>query len=1001
MKLKSIPYIIKPIAIKNYFIAKSSFILSYKLNEETITIQKNYRRFKGIQLKNKLLYCFKYKLNNQKSFLITKINIKGNELQEKNKIQLLQRNIKLFLNYKLNKDIQYQITKAIDGNYIEKIYINKIYMNLILFTQKIKKAIKLIIFNRIEETQIIKEYYINSLIKLQKSYKLHYKKMCSDSNKIMRINSNKNNYMGYVSIKRIKKNIKEILFIQKRIKHFIQKKSERNKIIINKPKTNNNNFVFNLYISKKYIVNEIPKLIQLQNQIRKYIYQKKAKEIYYNPKNIKFIIKSNINKEYIITKEKKKTKENIDRINKIQNYYKKRFKYLKNNILNIPSKMKNKSNIYSETHNNINFENNFKTKDYYKAENENIILRSFIKQNKKPVCLKGFYCDKKRIIKNYFEELFLITNKSNRGLCISKSRILNNNKEIEIIQSKFRRILKENRYGYNNPIIRKPLIPIYELVNYNKKNSTHKSKASNEIPIQNDFIGEKIYTVYNKSYLSHMCHINMNNYYYISKIRRINDQIDINSEREYESILNEIETRKNNTLLNNKINNEEEPNFLVSEIYSEINKNKEKYDKINSLPININSRNDENYEIDKDHLTFKESNSENENEIILKFINKNCYIEKIRFKNDNVIKNIKELKKKKIDEIDMNEKSDVKNILKNIKNKFLKSNSNQGDKNINNINNIKGLNLLSNTQRKSFEINTDINNINFKENSMFSRHSDIISNGNNIIYIKKEKISDKEKRKHQNININNKINYFKNKTNYTYFFRLLQLFLTKNIQEYIFYKIKRSIKPNKIHSNKKSNKTKDEIKFQYDERFEFDFPFYIKALHKCFNIYKNTNNERFKKFWKSTFPLINKDKSFYYNFIYLSTQNKKKLISTNLYDSLNEKNDLIQFMNNFTCFDKHISNKKLFMNIINDYTFYNTNIFTLIKFIDRNIDNKVIEKQKYNIKKNKNNFEITDDMHNYSSNGSDIEILDSEINDKNDIDYSRKNDINYFIYENK
>ena len=89
------------------------------------------------------------------------------------------------------------------------------------------------------------------------------------------------------------------------------------------------------------------------------------------------------------------------------------------------------------------------------------------------------------------------------------------------------------------------------------------------------------------------------------------------------------------------------------------------------------------------------------------------------------------------------------------------------------------------------------------------------------------------------------------------------------------------------------------------------------------------------------------------------------------------------------------------MNIINDYTFYNTNIFTLIKFIDRNIDNKVIEKQKYNIKKNKNNFEITDDMHNYSSNGSDIEILDSEINDKNDIDYSRKNDINYFIYENK
>ena len=228
--------------------------------------------------------------------------------------------------------------------------------------------------------------------------------MCSDSNKIMRINSNKNNYIGYVSIKRIMKNIKEILFIQKRIKQFIQKNYERNKIIINKPKANINiDFVFISYISKKYIVNEIPKLIQLQNQIRKYIYQKKAKEIYYNPKNIKSIIKSNINKEYIITKEKKKAKENIDKINQIQKYYKKRYKYLKNNILNIPSKMKIKTDIYSKTQNNINFENNFKTKNYYKVEKENIILRSFIKQNKKPVCRKGFYCDKIRIIKNYLE----------------------------------------------------------------------------------------------------------------------------------------------------------------------------------------------------------------------------------------------------------------------------------------------------------------------------------------------------------------------------------------------------------------------------------------------------------------------------------------------------------------------------------------------------------------------------------------------------------------------
>ena len=779
------------------------------------------------------------------------------------------------------------------------------------------------------------------------------------------------------------------------MKLFFKKNLKENNIIRNMPRTMsfmpinniytiNNNYLLTSFISKKYIINNEPKVFRLQNQIRKYIYYKKAKEEYFNPRNTKLIIKNCINKAFMITKEQKTQKENIDKIEQIQKYFKKRFKYLKNNILKLPQQKKNQTHIYSRIQNNNNNKNINKITNHYEIKEENIILSSLMKQNKKPICLKGFFCDKVRINQKSFEKFYFISNISNRGIYISKYRIKNNNKNIEKIQNVFRKIKKEKDKKDNIPIIKKPKIGIYELVNYNKKNLNEKSKTIIEPPIYNDFIGEKIYTVYNKRYLSHMCHINMNNFYYISKIRKFNDNIDINSSKEYESILNEIETRKNFTL-NNKNNNEAEPNFLLSEIISEVNKNKDKNNKINVIPLNIENNNDEQYEIDKEHLTFREINSENENGSILKPINKKCYIEKTRFKNDEIFTKIKNYYKKCI-----NENGII--IDKKYINNIIKKNSNHKDENINIIrNNI----LLSDTQIKSSRINIDNNKINAKESSMNSKYSEILSNRNNIIHIKKEKNLDKEKRKHQNININNKINYFQNKTNYIYFFRHLQLFLVKNIQEYIFYRIKGYIMN---YSNRKNNKIKDEIQFQYDMKNAFDFPFYIKALYRCYIYYKNTNNENFKNFFREAFPLIDKDKTFYYNLVYLSSQNKKKLISTNLFNVLTEKNELIQFLNSFASFDKHISTQKLFINLINEYTFYNTNIFTLIKFVDINFCNSISKEMNKNIEKEKINYEIINTLNNYSDNGSDIEILDSEINDT---DNSRKIDINFFIYDQK
>ena len=42
-----------------------------------------------------------------------------------------------------------------------------------------------------------------------------------------------------------------------------------------------------------------------------------------------------------------------------------------------------------------------------------------------------------------------------------------------------------------------------------------------------DLVGEKIYTIYNKNNIVRQPHLNMNNYYYMSKIRMYNEKIEI------------------------------------------------------------------------------------------------------------------------------------------------------------------------------------------------------------------------------------------------------------------------------------------------------------------------------------------------------------------------------------------------------------------------------------------------------------------------------------------
>ena len=53
-------------------------------------------------------------------------------------------------------------------------------------------------------------------------------------------------------------------------------------------------------------------------------------------------------------------------------------------------------------------------------------LNSLLKQNKKPICLKGFYYDKIRVNNNSFRQSYFIPHILNKGTYISKCRIRSN-----------------------------------------------------------------------------------------------------------------------------------------------------------------------------------------------------------------------------------------------------------------------------------------------------------------------------------------------------------------------------------------------------------------------------------------------------------------------------------------------------------------------------------------------------------------------------------------------
>ena len=1191
----------KPINKRQSLITKIT-VSENLLNNKINMLQRNIRYFILENKKKKII-----KIKNKENFglYINKINLNTNILKIIEFNKKLKHAMKLIVlrkkekktKYKNYKDYNindiYEISKIqkqyklhynkynINKNKLIKIYSNKSFINCYISKKrKVKNNKVLLLMQKALKSTLKRIRFEKNIIKNKpKSIDFNSMNFNKDNTSFPKNNekylgkSNINNFKYIQSNNDLKEN-NQNNFLKNNQNFSIDEVKEydslNNKYTISSAKNvnifssrefNKNNINYNLvsYISKKRIINVNQKLILLQRAIKPFLFIKNAKKDYYNNKNCLFINKTNIDKVFYISKNITNEEDCTAKIIKIQQYYKNRFNYFKNNIikytistereeelLKFPHKLINNFNLYGNYNskynstyyynnslkeklkdkniigkkNNLNIntietdsfaienklsENKkimqgFRRNSFQTQKNRFLLLSYLVDRNKKPIQqIIGNYYTKTRVNSKVYEQFvnkknryFINFNQTNRGLYITKNRYKNNISQIKLIQKYFLiRKNKKNIQKEKNIIFHKPLNHNY-IIFADKKNEITKKKGEDKVKsyysskdskndleedsyfesIDKDFgdlIGEKVYTIYNKNNIIRKPHLYMNNYYYMSKEIRYKEKEEFSSLKEYESIKKDLKQRR---LKNKKISPEN--SMYSSDKSQNSNRMKKKYENLKkknkidknkkiASPIEIKNQKDKSYTNIKAYNKNKNPLNQDRNLENVQKLNKIkiniCYIEKLRFKNNKIIKIIKKdirnIKKEK--EKEKNEKKEIDtNKIKNIKyiinvtylkplndicfiSKNIKYNgyghrdlisSKIKDNKCNNFlmddikinNNLKKMqiidknNLINNNINTNNSINNSLNNINNSqinnindkkclnnnnnkktiENDSNSYSSEKVSNGNNMISLdsrnNKNKNKNKIKKNFNSININNKISYFHNKINYINFIQMLNLFIVKNTQEYIFYKFLHYMQ---IHYN-----IMPKIIINFYNNSHFNFPFYIQSLKRIFKyiIKENKQNKRIRTFFNSIFPSINKNKSFFYLLICLTFENKKKLINTNLYNSNTEKNIMAQLLDDFSKSDKKISNKEFINDKINKTKFHNTNIFTLVKFIDIEYDklnNSIYCQKCYQLQKTcfcTNKKSII----NYYSNISGEDILERDLNE--DIALKSGNiKINYFI----
>ena len=172
-----------------------------------------------------------------------------------------------------------------------------------------------------------------------------------------------------------------------------------------------------------------------------------------------------------------------------------------------------------------------------------------------------------------------------------------------------------------------------------------------------------------------------------------------------------------------------------------------------------------------------------------------------------------------------------------------------------------------------------------------------------------------------------KIEYRKKK-DYSFLY-LLSIFITKNIQEYIYYLLK------------------------YNTGKIFHYPFYYKTLKRVLKYLRSSKNnsnsqndsntgEKIKKLFIKIFPDLYTQKPIFLLISSLKQESKNQLINTNIYNSIEQ--NFLNYLNNFSKYDKHFSNSIFIETRLKNTKLLNTNIFTITKFLDDEYANLIYGK---------------------------------------------------------
>ena len=917
------------------------------------------------KLRNRNIPKLIIKKNYNLCFFITKINT--NENLCINKIKKIQKMYKNQYKYMKNNIIEYNNTK--NSNESENNLSKRNFNNYNNYNNPNSKRNKVKNNNYLNEknndNNNKNKYYLpqknnylipngnNGNIKdIQKNYKFDNSNYKKNDKYYTKYNKNDNNNNGNTNMKRINHSLsqikikqndlyKEKLTLREMIKKNKTPKKEIKGYYISKKRVEKNQFDnylnFNKYIQHQIIKNPIyiTKSRYYNNELKIKKIQTFFKKIFTNNINIikkpftnvdEIKPKDNATKIDKIKNKRKTNKSSIDNKNNTFNFTPKNFFIKKTNNTNPINS--NTKKTYIKRYDTDEFEENKKNNNY----NGGIIDNNFKKYEKNKsnnyieITKYNINNGINKEINKSLENKNYGNNKSNYNY-VSKLRKINILKYILLLQKNIRIFINKNNIKcykrincgsvfiskvkinintYNKYIKFKneinQIIKIPKKYNKNKtsgfynKNNIQKNRnllnkiKSNEIIVFEDDdnynkIGNNNTINNDISFISKIRHINYD--FFIKKIQknwRIRKSNKLN-------IFMKPKTKKNNITLKRFKNNLKQI-LLIQKIYrNKLSKKKDEKNKIISRKSLFDS-------FTKSKSSIKQYNknkNNNEHKISINDINQ---INKM-FQNNIKSQNNRNNKNK----IYSNQIIPNKNIEHNIFNN--KSTNNKSNK---------IYKLSRNNSNKYSEENSSHENNGKKEFSF----SDVnyISKIYKVIIFKKD--------------LNIKGIYFiskeskkitKNKYDLS-FISLLNLFLTKNCQEYIYYLLK--------YNNQKS----------------FQYPFYNKTLHRVLNFLrsnpsdtKQEGGEKIKKFFNKIFPELLSTKTNTILISSLSSESKKQLINTNIYNSI--ETDFINYICSFSKYDKHLSNPTFIKTRLNNTKLLNTNIFNITKFIDDEYNNLI------------------------------------------------------------